>query len=947
MQYLLTTPPNLAKSFCNLLDVDPSQWFATSDPPEQRLGSGGGTTFLVRQWRDYRSGNADAINDKRIIIHAGGESRRIPSYATTGKILTPIPIFRWTQGQCIDQNLLSLQLPLYRRIMSKAPGSLRTLIASGDVYIRAEKPLQAIPEADVVCYGLWVDPELASHHGVFVSKRETPDRLEYMLQKPSAKTLESISSDHYFLMDVGVWLLSDRAMEMLEELSSNPDGSLHPYDLYSQFGGALGETPTVSDSPANALSVAILPLPGGEFYHYGTSRELLSSTTRLQDKVLDQRKIYQPVIKPNTGLFVQNCIIDYPLSTSELKNVWVENSCIPASWQIGGNNIFTGIPSNNWKLSVPNGICLDIEPVGEVGMALRPYGYNDTFSGKISDKETLYLGIPLEKWLADRDLSIESVGNENTDIQQAKLFAVLSGTDELEHVAKWMISNPDDIEARNIWLKSPKISASEITACTNLKRLFEQRRQFFKESIRRMAANHERSVFYQLDLANLAANITTLGIEMPDALDGRHTLDKRLHNLALRSVVARRNNNLAQAAEEEAEAFTLMRKAILSESAPHASHPHISTYSDQIVWGRSPLRIDVAGGWTDTPPYSLLNGGTVVNLAIDLNGQTPIQAFAKCSKEPHIILRSIDMGAMETITTYEQLADFKKVGSPFSIPKAALALAGFLPQFSAEKHSTLREALEAFGSGIELTLLSAVPAGSGLGTSSILAATVLGTVSDFCSLDWSHSQICRYTLALEQMLTTGGGWQDQWGGVFKGVKLLDSDASVLQNPSINWLPDHIFTAPEYSHCHLLYYTGITRTAKHILDDIVRGMFLNSGPHLSMLETMRLQALDMARVIQHADFQRYGEMVLETWKQNTTLDKGSSTPDIEHIIRQISDYCIGYKLPGAGGGGFLYMVAKDQDAASRIKSTLMNNAPNNRARFVDMTVSNNGLSVSRS
>ena len=72
---------------------------------------------------------------------------------------------------------MSLQVPLYEKIMEQAPEKLRTLIASGDVYIRAEKPLQDIPDADVVCYGLWVDPVLATHHGVFVSDRKQPEAL--------------------------------------------------------------------------------------------------------------------------------------------------------------------------------------------------------------------------------------------------------------------------------------------------------------------------------------------------------------------------------------------------------------------------------------------------------------------------------------------------------------------------------------------------------------------------------------------------------------------------------------------------------------------------------------------------------------------------------------------------------------------------------------------------
>ena len=210
--------------------------------------------------------------------------------------------------------------------------------------------------------------------------------------------------------------------------------------------------------------------------------------------------------------------------------------------------------------------------------------------------------------------------------------------------------------------------------------------------------------------------------------------------------------------EEEKAAFGLLRNGLLGQVCKQKSHPVLNVYSDQIVWGRSPVRVDVAGGWTDTPPYSLYSGGNVVNLSIELNGQPPLQVYVKTCKEPHIVLRSIDMGAMEVVNTYEELQDYRKVGSPFSIPKAALALAGFIPQFSEICYGSLQEQLEDFGAGIEVTLLAAIPAGSGLGTSSILASTVLGALNDFCGLAWDKNEICRCTLVLEQLLTTGGGW---------------------------------------------------------------------------------------------------------------------------------------------------------------------------------------------
>ena len=168
MKKLLSLPPNLVGSFHEIANADPADWFCTSDPIGARLGSGGGTTWLLEACRrdDDTAGTLSTgewlAREKRILLHAGGQSRRLPGYAPSGKILTPIPVFRWARGQKLSQNLLSLQLPLYEEIMRKAPDSLHTLIASGDVYLRNSEPLQEIPEADVVCYGLWVDPALAT-----------------------------------------------------------------------------------------------------------------------------------------------------------------------------------------------------------------------------------------------------------------------------------------------------------------------------------------------------------------------------------------------------------------------------------------------------------------------------------------------------------------------------------------------------------------------------------------------------------------------------------------------------------------------------------------------------------------------------------------------------------------------------------------------------------------
>ena len=973
MKKLLSLPPNLVGCFHDVTGYDPKEWFCSHDPVGRKLGSGGGSAWLLEEcFRQEEGEKGTEIGEdfdhwlsaeKRLLLHAGGQSRRLPAYAPSGKILTPIPVFRWERGQRLSQDLLSLQIPLYQRIFDIAPTSLHTMIVSGDVYIRATKPLQKIPEADVVCYGLWLGPEIARNHGVFVSKRTQSSTLSYMLQKPSVQTLGELMKDHFYLTDVGIWLLSDRAVKLLMKRSratsdsrsacstDNSEGATpclyKEYDLYGEFGCALGSNPGVVDEELNSLTVAVLPLPGGEFYHYGTSHEIISSTLAIQNLVNDQREIMHHSLKPHPAMFVQNAVIETPI-TEQNQNLWVENSFLGRRWTLAHENIITGVPENDWDLSLRAGDCIDIVPVGERGYVVRPYGYNDLFRGDLTDERTLFLGRPFRKWTEDRQLDV-SVIEGLEDLQSARIFPVAENLHDASLLLRWMMHQPELQGGKRLWMQSRKMSAEEISAEANLRRLIRQRIAFRTDNWPALARNYEHSVFYQIDLENAANDFVNHQIADPLPVSEQAPLLTRVHDSMFRSQLARlrEGDNSTLSSQWEEKAFSLLREGLTERVLSEKQTPRMSVYSDQIVWGRSPVRIDIAGGWSDTPPYCLMEGGNVVNLAIELNGQPPLQTYVRPCKEPKIMLRSIDLGAMEEVRTYEELSDFNHVGSPFSIPKAALALAGFLPGFTTEVYDTLEHQLTAFGCGIELTLLSAIPAGSGLGTSSVLAATVLGSLSDFCGLAWDKNEIGYRTLVLEQLLTTGGGWQDQFGGILQGVKLLQTERGLDQSPVVRWLPNDLFTLPEYRPCHLLYYTGITRTAKAILAEIVRRMFLNQHDELALLREMKSHAMDMYETIQRADFLEMGRLVRKTWIQNQTIDKGTNPAEVQAIVGMIDDLCLGYKLSGAGGGGYLYMVAKDPEAAARIKQRLIHHRPNANARFVEMSLSTTGLQVSRS
>lgn len=946
---LLSLPVNLVDYFHKLKKHDVGEWFCTSDPADRKLGSGGGSSWLLERCREDEKATSNFSDwlkkDKRVLLHAGGQSRRLPAYAPSGKILTPIPVFRWAMGQNLAQDLLSLQVPLYEKILQQAPDKFHTLIASGDVYIHCTNTLQSIPEADVVCYGLWADPSLATNHGVFVANRECPEVLDYMLQKPSLEKLAQLAHTHLFLMDIGIWLLSDRAVELLYKRSLTVQDEFRFYDLYSDFGLTLGVHPQITDPELNQLSVAILPLPGGEFYHYGTSRELISSTLAIQNRIHDQRIIVHKNVKPHPAMFVQNAEIRIPL-TAENPDLWIENSCIGSHWRIHEKHLFTGIPENDWHIDVPQQICIDVVPIGENGYAVRPYGFLDPFKGALKDSSTLFMGQPFKEWLSLRNLNFPDCHlAPDCDLQSAALFPVCESMEDMEKVLQWMISCPESEIGKAIWLSRPRFSADKLSACANLIRLFAQREGFRRQNWSFLARNFEKSVFYQLDLAEAAQEFARQHIALPSPLPSHADRITQIRDRMFRARVMQLSEK--EFKREEDEAFSLLREGVVESVVHQKVSPIRSVYSDQIVWSRSPVRIDLAGGWTDTPPYCLNEGGRVINMAVELNGQPPIQVYIKPCTEFHIILRSIDLGAMEIIKSYEELNDFTKVGSPFSIPKAALVLTGFSQNFSEVLYPSLEQQLASIGGGLEITLLSAIPAGSGLGTSSVLAATVLGALSDFCGMNWDKNELCHRTLVLEQLLTTGGGWQDQFGGILQGVKCIETSKGFEQNPTVKWLPDMLFSEPEYKSCHLLYYTGITRTAKNILAEIVKGMFLNDHKHLHILADMKEHAIAMFDAIQKGNFSDMGQLVRKTWEQNKALDCGTNPEAVESIIRQINDFSLGYKLPGAGGGGYLYMIAKDPEAAGRIKQILNQNPPNKLARFVDVTLSAKGMQISRS
>ena len=956
VELLLSLPPRAAEAF-HTIAPRLAEWCAAADPPGARLGSGGGAAWLLAEgWRARGGGQPFGEwlrRSRKLLVQGGGQSRRLPAYAALGKPLLPMPALRGAAGQRLDQTLLDLQAPAYRRVLEQAPQGARVLVTSGDVLLRFSETLPSIPPADVVILGMAVSPETAQHFGVCFVRRDLPGGLDFFLQKPSPERIRELAATHEFLIDSGMWLLREPAVELLMH-RSGWDGAAEAFgpggpcgfELYAGVGPSLGANPATPDPDVARLTSAVVELPEAEFYHLGTSRQLIESVWALQNR--SDRRSYLPAVGQHPDQITQNADIRAALHRARNHTLWIENASVGEGWRLANDHVLTGVPHNGWSIEVPAGTCLDFAPVAGGLLCVRPYGMDDPFRGPVGDLRTRWLGRPATEWFAARGLDMAAAGVDPAeDLQRAPLFPALPPERIDAALVEWMIAERplrEDAAAER-WLSARRLSAEAIAEEADLPAEAAVRDRRRRQTARALYANKEASVFLHLDLM-AAAGLFTDDPPGLSPVPSDPLLAASEH--MWRSELLRRRGDEDAAAEEERAAFESLRCAILDEVRAARVHPVLSVHPDQIVWARAPVRLDLAGGWTDTPPYCLRHGGRVVNVAVDLNGQPPIQVFLKPCELPHIVVRSIDLGVESHIATYEELDTFAQPGSEFALAKAALALCGFLPAYDAAGGApSLERRLRDFGSGIEMSLLAAVPQGSGLGTSSILGATLLGGLADFCGLAWDRQTISRRTLALEQMLTTGGGWQDQVGGITRGVKLIETKPGLDQTVTLRWLPEHCLSGPEAAQCVLLYYTGLTRLAKNILQEIVRGMFLNEAGRLAIIREIGRNADRAADAIQRGSLTDLAAAVRRSWRLNRELDSGTNPPSVQRILDQCGDHVAAAKLLGAGGGGYLLLFARDEEAGRAIRRTLTANPPNERARFVEMSVSATGLEVTRS
>jgi len=330
-----------------------------------------------------------------------------------------------------------------------------------------------------------------------------------------------------------------------------------------------------------------------------------------------------------------------------------------------------------------------------------------------------------------------------------------------------------------------------------------------------------------------------------------------------------------------------------------------------------PARVNWGGGWSDTIPYCTENGGTVLNAAVKVRGKYPIRVIVKKNAGKTIRFENVDLRCEDEYSDKCRLLDLSDINDPFLIHKGSLIVAGLIN----DGGEALDALLDRIGGGIFISSCVDIPKGSGLGTSSIFACACVKALYEIFGIEYDDNILCSRVLLLEQLIGSGGGWQDQMGGMTNGIKLLKSRPGIMQNVTVEYvdMPPEAYT--ELRERFALVYTGQQRLAKNILCEIMDKYILSDAQTTEILHEIQRLAVLMRFELEKGNIQKFASLLDRHWGLSKRLDCGTTNTHIDRIFEAIDDLIDGRFICGAGGGGFLQMILKKGVSRNMLKHRL--------------------------
>lgn len=900
------------------------------DPGGRRVGSGGATLEAGFQAaRHFAAGTrpddpASLLRGKRVaVVHSGGESRRLPAFAAAGKILMPFPRNdgRPGSGTMLEAIVASL---------AGATRGARFVVASGDALVALDGV--RLDQSGLVGVAQSASIERGSRHGVYVKAGD--GSVSDMLQKPDeleAREAGAIRRGRTLLVDTGVlsfdpesigrWLRvagvelkKGRLVVGRGLLAGIRAGRTGPIELYNEMLKAI---------PAAVDAVTFRRVAGGE---PGSDRRRLLSEWRRGVRGMEFRVEIdrgRPFLHPGTTPEYLDLVRDSGREGDEERIRSIDR------------NLVTGISAST-PLELRPGECVFALPIRDQRDRGRwlviAHHERDDFKTPIDAGGTLGGRSRL-----GRTGSLQSFVERGGTLREARLWSIGSVDSSLAQALRTLREGPRAT-------RGTRWSLAEALGRLDVPRLLAHRDRWERSRLEsggadlirrrpdvpvgaiadRLEESGARSVASELRRSSHAAS---------DHLEGAR-LAAAASRFSERGGDDRRDDDLSRA-------LARVGDLIAAPIEPASDDRPATVLPDQAVWCTAPVRIDLAGGWSDTPPMCVDHGGTVVNAAVLLHGKPPIQAFSKRLDEPKIVVHSVDLGSSRVFTNTRQLHAPADPADWTTLPRMALRLAGVTPS---DPRSSLRRRLERLGGGVVLTLHSAVPKGSGMGTSSILGATVLACLERLFGDGVDRSSIIERTSALEQMMTTRGGWQDQVGGIHGGLKIARTLPGAIQQPVVESLtaPSEFLKAIEDRT--ILLYSGEQRLARDILEKVVGRYLTREREAVRIVGRLKDGAEAMASAIRTGDVDVFTRRLAEYWRLKRDFDPAATNPRIDAIAAGHARDLAAWELPGAGGGGFVLLLAHDESAAARIRRRADRRPANPLSRRFPLEIDPVGLKV---
>jgi fucokinase len=954
-----------------------TSFLVIADPAGRRIGSGGATLRVLAMLDSRATGSAcvagsnvppdvsleaDLLTAGRaLIIHSGGDSRRLPHCSVMGKLFARIPhaLPDGRASTVFDSFLISLSA-----LAGESPAGV--LIASGDVLLIFDHLQLQFQRPGVIGVAAAAPQEMGTRHGVYVS--DGGRHLRAYLHKPTIERMEqwdAIAPDGTVAIDTGlVWLDAPTVRKFVELVEQDkvgvfcgpqPSGRqpstglnlygdlLMPLAESTTWDGYLADTSDGLDTPAvksarrviwdrlRGVPFAVERLQPAVFVHFGSSREYWEMVVDSPDLAQicgwprhTSSWMSSSVQEEGRGLALINSVVEERVAVLSRQGLLIDSHMAKPPTLHGAALIANLVTARSLTLSAD--VVLQQLPVTG-GFVTRIYGLHDNPKHLWDDPGATFMNRPWQEWLDGAGIEAKAVWPDvpvdEWTLWNARLYPVMVDREESLALSLPMqdLGNASS-DWRAQWQACRRLSLAESFAVADGGRILAE-----VASIEDLVAS--RQFYSAFEAERPAEDIEPLLGSVAGAVERRAgQVAERLADddpiLRLRGYKA-----LAEATGEqkwEDRAFetlaAMIEEAVAGQRAAlgfGAGTGGQWASDSRPVRVEAAARIDFGGGWTDTPPYSIERGGDVLNAAVTLHSRYPIVVEAERLPEPRLVLESRDIDVAIEPKTMGDVLSYANPADPFALLKAAVVLRGVVPA-DEEPDRLLVDALREPG-GVRLSTQTTIPRGSGLGTSSILAGAVLACLAQLLGVKVDQARLFDEVLCLEQMLTTGGGWQDQVGGLVGGIKLVTTKPGLPQKIQVAPVRMSPETQTELADRLRLVYTGQQRLAKNLLRAVM-GRWMARDPEMVWIqkEIARL-AEAMRDALESGDLDQFGTLLTEHWVLNKRMDPGCTNPFIDGLFEMMKPYINGGKLAGAGGGGFAIVVARDRGAARGLASAL--------------------------